>query len=247
MKTFAAAFLVTILFTSPVHADDRVPRAQASFASAVEAYKKGDYEGAVRLNRDVLAAGIESAAIHFNLGNSYLRARQIGRSVASYLRAERLAPRDGDIKANLGYVRGLVNGPAAVDKRPLWASPFEQVAVDELRWSALIIFMLTATAVLIGLYAGLKRRKVAWWALIGGILLVYVVIGLFTRAVEETGRGVALERADVRFEPSPQATTYFKLLEGTELRVLREKDGWLKVERLDHKAGWVPVSAVEKI
>jgi tetratricopeptide (TPR) repeat protein len=247
MRVTSILVIFISLLVCSAHAEDRAQRARASFASAVEAYKKGDYESAIRLNSGVLAVGKESAAVHFNLGNSYLRARQIGHALASYLRAERLAPRDGDIKANLGYVRGLVNGPSPAEKRPFWALPFGQFSVDELRWSALIIFMLTATAVLVGLYAGLKRRKVAWWALLGGMLCAYVVVGLFTRAVEEAGRGVSLERTDVRFEPSPQATTYFKLLEGTEIRVLREKEGWLKIERLDHKAGWVPVSAVEKI
>ena len=199
------------------------------------------------MNKEILALGVESAAVHYNLGNGYLRARHLGQAIAAYQRALRLAPRDGDIKANLTYARGLANGQAVSEKKAFWALPFEILSVEELRWSALLIFMLTATVALAGLFAGLKRRKVVWWTVLGGMIVAYNVAGAAMRALEETGRGVAVERVDVTFEPSSQATTYFKLFEGAEVKILREKDGWLKIERFDHKVGWVPVAAVEKV
>ena len=67
------------------------------------------------------------------------------------------------------------------------------------------------------------------------------------QVVNRSGGGVCIEKAEARFEPSPQATTHFKISEGAEVKVLREKDGWYKVERSDGKIGWVAVAVVERI
>jgi tetratricopeptide (TPR) repeat protein len=238
---------VLLSATTAVFADDSVLRAKNLFLQAAEYYKKGDYEMAVRLNSQALATGFESAAIHYNLGNSYLRSRQLGRAIASYLKAQRLSPGDVDVLANLNYARGMVSAPALAETRPFWSVPFERFTPHELRWVALVVFMFTATVSLVGLYAGWKRRKVLAWAVAGGVVFIYCLIGVFDRAAEDAGLGVCVEGVAVTFEPSTQATTYFQLPEGAEVRILREKDGWSKVERADGRIGWAPSNVVEKI
>jgi hypothetical protein len=249
MKLFLTGVLLSLsfLFNGAVCAQGPADRVKETFAQAVEAYKKGDYETAVRLNSSILAAGVESAALHYNLGNSYLRSRQIGRAIASYLRAQRLSPGDVDVLANLNYARSMVSAPPSAGKKQLWAVPFERLSVDELRWGALFIFMFSATVVLVGLYAGWKRRKVWAWGIAGGLLSVYMTVGVFSRLAVESVRGVCVVTAEVKFEPAPQATTYYKLPEGSEVRILREKEGWLKIERSDHKAGWVTAGSISRV
>ena len=222
-------------------------RTNILFLQAVEAYKKADYAESIRLNSEALATGFESAALHYNLGNSYLRSRQLGHAIASYLRAERLAPGDIDIIANLNYTRGQVSAPGSAGKQPFWAAPLQRFSPNELRWSALIVFMCTATIVLAGLFAGWKKSRIWWWAVAGGLAFIYCCLGGFSRLAEDSDLGVCLSQVDVKFEPSDQATTYFRLPEGAEIRVLREKDSWFKIERADRKSGWVTSKAVERI
>ncbi len=249
MKFLLAGVLVflAVLGSVPARAQGAADRVKETFGQAVEAYKKGDFETAVRLNSSILEAGVESAALHYNLGNSYLRSRQIGRAIASYLRAHRLSPGDMDVLANLNYARSMVSAPPSAGKKQLWSVPFERLSVDELRWGALYIFMFSATVVLVGLYAGWKRRKVWAWGIAGGLLSVYLTIGVFSRLAVESVMGVCVAAAEVKFEPAPQATTYYKLPEGSEIRILREKEGWLKIERSDHKAGWITTGSISRI
>ena len=75
----------------------------------------------------------------------------------------------------------------------------------------------------------------------------YLCAGAVHRLSEYSSLGVCVERVEVKFEPSAQATTYFKLPEGAEVRVLRRQDGWAKIARPDGKIGWAPANAVEKI
>ncbi|NTV29894.1 MAG: tetratricopeptide repeat protein [Candidatus Omnitrophica bacterium] len=249
MKRWWPLTVLVFLFLAPLVSRAEVSSAgvQELFLKAVEAYKTGDYETAVRLNTQALSSGVESPALHYNLGNSYLRSRQLGRAIASYLRAKRLAPGDVDVLANLSYARSMVSVPQPPETVPVWAVPLQMISAGALRWAALFIFMLTATLVLAALYAGLKRRKIIPWAIQGGVLCIYCILGAGYRLADEAALGVCLERTEVRFEPAPQATVYYKLPEGAEIRVLREKDGWIKIERADHKSGWVQAQSVARI
>ena len=57
------------------------------FAQAVQKYQSGDYAAAIDLNERILKeAGVESASVYFNLGNSYFRNGELGRAIANYLR-----------------------------------------------------------------------------------------------------------------------------------------------------------------
>ncbi|HEU0039111.1 MAG TPA: tetratricopeptide repeat protein, partial [Verrucomicrobiae bacterium] len=60
---------------------------QSKFAEAASAYEKLVQNGAV------------SPALCFNLGNAFFKASQVGRAIAAYRQAERLTPRDPDVRA----------------------------------------------------------------------------------------------------------------------------------------------------
>jgi tetratricopeptide (TPR) repeat protein len=232
----------------PAFAAEKTSSADALFTEAVQAYKDGRYDEAVRLNEQVLSSGVKSQAVYFNLGNSYLRSRQAGKAVLNYLRAEALAPRDPDIRANLFFARDRVEGGQDVS-RSMRSKGLPGTAVfstGELNWITLGFFMLAGVFVLVGYYKGFKRGFVAATA---AVFLVcgYLFMAGLIKVVDGSNAAVAVKSSEARFEPVDQATVYFKLPEGAEFRVLKVKDGWAKIERADGKTGWVPEDAVEKI
>ena len=58
---------------------------------------------------------------------------------------------------------------------------------------------------------------------------------------------VAITNVEAKFEPKNDSTTHFQLFEGHAVKILEEEDGWLKIQRMDQKMGWVPKNVVEKI
>ena len=58
-------------------------------------------------------SGSYSAALLFNLGNSYARDGNAGLAVLNYERARLLAPDDPDLRANLRYVRSSAGLPSS--------------------------------------------------------------------------------------------------------------------------------------
>ncbi|MBI5851322.1 MAG: BatD family protein, partial [Planctomycetes bacterium] len=80
-----------------------VPRAQdvAGFATAQAAFDAGDFDGAARGFRDLLAADYENGWVLYDLGNAELRAGRVGASIAAYRRASLFLCGDPNLDLNL--------------------------------------------------------------------------------------------------------------------------------------------------
>jgi tetratricopeptide (TPR) repeat protein len=237
-----------VLFTAAsfCRADD-ASRAQAFFADGVKAYHAARYADAVDLNEKVLSAGYDSPAVYYNLANAYLRSGYLGRSLVNYLRMERLAPRDSDLRANLAFARSQVENYVPWPRSSIFAPADRFWSRQELQWIAFGAFVLAGTFFLAALYAGIRRKRIMLGVGLLGVAAIYLAGAVVFQAFDKAGQAVCVGRVEARFEPSVQATVYFKVPEGTELRVLREKDAWYKIERSDGKTGWVPVKSLERI
>ncbi|MEA3297510.1 MAG: tetratricopeptide repeat protein, partial [candidate division Zixibacteria bacterium] len=60
------------------------------FTSANSFYKEKDYESAVGMYNRILAQGVESAALYYNLGNACFKSGDLGHAILYYSRAKRL-------------------------------------------------------------------------------------------------------------------------------------------------------------
>src|SRR5881396_2723410 len=92
-----------------------VPRAEdvpTAFDQANQLYEEGKFAEAATAYEKMLRPGQASPALYFNLGNAFFKAGQLGRAVLKYRLAERLAPRDPDIRANLKFARNSVGAGA---------------------------------------------------------------------------------------------------------------------------------------
>ena len=81
-----------------------IPFWGASKIDADSAYVRGDYAQAIALYEELLEEG-ESSEVYYNLGNSYFKADNIGKSILNYERALLLNPGNSDIRANLDIAR----------------------------------------------------------------------------------------------------------------------------------------------
>ncbi|MBP2681726.1 MAG: hypothetical protein H6Q78_1589, partial [Candidatus Krumholzibacteriota bacterium] len=75
------------------------------FAEGNALYEAGDYESAIDRYTSVVKAGVADKDLYYNLANAYYKIDDLGRAVLFYERAHRVAPRDRDVRENLGLVR----------------------------------------------------------------------------------------------------------------------------------------------
>src|SRR5690606_15485144 len=94
---------IIILWTIPVSAQN-----ESLFEKANSAYNGGAYETAISNYEQILENGETSAALYYNLANSYYKLNNLAPSIYYYEKALQLNPNDSDIKNNLEIAQNLV-------------------------------------------------------------------------------------------------------------------------------------------
>jgi tetratricopeptide (TPR) repeat protein len=213
----------------------------AGFEAANKLYEEGKYAEAAASYERLLQGGKVSAALYFNLGNAAFKSSQIGRAIAAYRHAERLAPRDPDVRANLRFARNQVQGPTLPVGR--WQRWLNRFTLNE--WTVMAAVGLWLLFLLLGLLqwrpalkANLRRAVLAVAA--GAVLLAACLAAALCQARSVRIVIVVKPEAVVRagwFDESKEA---FTVHDGAELKVLDQNDKWLQVSADPLRLGWIP-------
>ncbi len=244
MRSLARLFCLLTLAAalSPLRADD----VTTAFDRANKLGEEGKYAEAAAAYEKMLAVGRASPALYFNLGNALFKSGHIGQAILNYRLAERMAPRDPDIRANLRFARGSVAGSVAA---PLSLSQRWTGRLTLNEWSVLsgVAFWLWLGMLVAGQFW--PERRATWRRplLASFTALVLFGSGLLVGAGNRflTATAIVVEREAVLhhgpLEESPKLQT---LHDGQELQVLDRKDNWLQVGGAARGVGWLRRDAV---
>lgn len=220
--------------------------ASAEFTAANKLYAEGKFAEAAAAYEKILQTGRQSPALWFNDANAEFKAGHLGKAIAAYRRAELLAPRDADIRANLDFVRKQVHGPLIRESR--WREWLGALTLNE--WTSLtaVAFWLTMLALAArqiqpALAPRLRRATVLLAALtvFSGVALGVQAEGHFSR---ETAVVVTAE-ATARSGPFEEAQTVFTARDGAELPVLDRHADWVQVVDGAGQIGWLNLQQLE--
>lgn len=249
-----AFLLVGVLLLSvvgPARGQQHDPTGSISEAEA--AYERGDFEAAAAGFRQAVDAGLDHALLHYNLGNAYFKQGELGLAVASYIRAHRLAPRDGRIATNLERARAqirdreLAGGEVPPVLRPVpWL--YGRLSLDEWWMLALAAYVLVVTVRIARHWTSLDRGLLRRGALVlTGLALLATVMGTvrYRSEVVRTGAVAVVDEIEVRSGPGRDYSLAFRIHEGLQLRVAERRDHWVRIELGGDLTGWVPASSIE--
>lgn len=222
------------------------PDLSAEFTQANKLYEQGKFREAAGAYARALPAGRRSATIEFNLGNSFLKAGQLGRAVAAYRQARKLSPRDPDILANLQFARGQ-SGAEPDRRRPRW---IDWLSLDE--WTLLasagwgIFFLVLAGRQL------RSDRKPARNIVLGVLALASAVAAAGTAYRIEADfyarpAVVVVPEASVRRGPFEESQSAFTLRDGAEINIQDRRENWLEVSDPQGRLGWLQQSQIQEI
>jgi len=234
-----------------LRADVAAPSPNTIFFHANALYGEERYAEAAAEYERLLAAGVESGPLYFNLGNAYFKTGDIGRAALAYERARRLIPADPDLQANLRFARD----GAEPDAPPLVARLLFPLATRLA--SDPLLRLASGLGILLALVAT-SRRLVPALDLPGRRATAAVAVILLVVATSAAYRVLAIELppsavvvapqgATVRFEPSASGTAHFTTTTGAKLRVLSSRDQWAQVERADGTRGWIAADAIARL
>jgi tetratricopeptide (TPR) repeat protein len=219
---------------------------RAAFEEANRLYEQGQFSSAATAYERLIAEGRASSALYFNLGNAWFKAGELGRAVASYRLAERLAPRDPDIQANLRMVRETVTGTAPA-RMAAWRRALYRLTLDEWTWLFLLSVWTGFGLMIASEFSESRRGGLRRLGLTAIVLAVVFGGALGSAWWERRGQGEAIvfaKEAVVRRGPLEVSPQLQVAPDGTELVVLDRKDGWLNVTGLARGMGWVQATNV---
>ncbi len=228
--------------------------AYGMFYKANELFRDKKYEQALEQYEQVLALGVESGNLYYNIGNTYFKLGLLGEALSSYERAKRLIPNDSDLKANINFVESLRKNPVLAS-RPGWIIVLLQYfagyfSIDRLSLILVCIYWLlliiSSIAVLLPHYRALLKNYIISGVII--LLLVSCVWAVKFYDIHAKAYAFVIDEViDAKFAPAEEATTHFKVYEGTKVEIIREEGKWARIKTPDGKIGWASRLALDKI
>jgi hypothetical protein len=216
---------------------------QVAYEAATDAARNGDNSAAIELFVDSVDAGGRDPAVYHGLGNALYREGHAGLAVAAWRRAADLAPRDGDIAANLDRARREGQDRLAVAEGP----------VDALFWQRWLAPRDSALAggflAFIGL-AGLLLRRIrrrrnpdaaSWgWETPTALgVSALLVASTFAATQVSPGAVVVVPEVSARSALGPDGVELFVLHEGAEVIQEEVAGDHTLIALPDERKGWV--------
>lgn len=238
----ALLFLFALAFAGKILAAD----ANADFAAANKLYAEGKFTEAANDYQKILQTSGQSPSLLFNCANAEFKAGQLGKAIAAYRRAELLAPRDSENRANLAFVRNRVQGSTVRESR--WQDWLGQLTVNEWTLLAALGFWLTLLLFAAKQIRPALAQKLRALTRLAVLLTILFAAALGVQATEHFSKSTAVvveDQAAARSGPFEDAQTAFTARDGAELSVLNRHDDWVQVADGTGKIGWLNKKQVE--
>jgi len=219
-------------------------------------YAAGDYQVASETYEQILASGLESHVLYYNLGNSYYKLNQISLAILNYERALLINPGDDDTKYNLSLANQLI----ADRIEPLpefflvkwWNALGNNLSGNA--WALSAIFLFTTSLIFIFLFVIIRRQ--VFRRISVPVIAVAMILSIFSLsfAVKKANRLTKHETAivfspsvTIKSSPDTSGTDLFVLHEGIKVQILEEVSDWYEIQLADGNKGWIPTESVELI
>ena len=248
--------LLTLLLFFSFAGSSLSQEAPELFKQANQLYQQNKYEQAVAFYDSILATGLESGELYFNLGNAYYKMGKLGLARLNYERSAKFLKNDPALSENMELLKlQLVDKIQTPPKFILYAWNellLEMFSTKMLSWIVVgLLWMVLLSAALWQFYLK-RRREERFRKLFISSLIIFLIVSLLLAQkiyrAETEKFGVVLEPSVTLYaEPSSTGTEIFILHEGTKMRIIRIKDNWMEIRLKDGKTGWIEKSHLQVI
>ena len=225
----ASIFLALTFWFTPAFPDSGTTDV---FTQALQNFKQGELAKSRDSFLQLLTSHPEDPVLLYNLGLTELNDQHPGRALAYWRKALYLDPGFSPAVAGLSRLAQLKK------------FDFTPTLTEQIHWRLSLTFFLVAlwiTCLFSGLWL-IHKSTPLWPAIVSGffafIFLFFASQRFLRDHYHQTGTILATS-ALVYASPSEEAPALFDFKEGDEVRVHRNKEGWLQVQRGATAAGWV--------
>jgi len=244
---------ITLLFLTLSIGVQAAAQDNSLFDKATEAYNKGRYDEAISYYEQILESGRHSAAVYFNLGNSYYKKNEIAPSIYYYEKALLLEPGDPETRNNLRFAQNMtldaITPLPQTDLQRLYRRLIFALSLDGWAYAGIFFVLLFVGAYLFFLGSDTPNRKrIGLITSLTSLMLAVVCTTLSYlqyRAYRKDQPAIVFAReVPVRSEPNERSTSAFLLHEGTKVQVLDSLNEWRKIQLADGQNGWIAAESI---
>lgn len=225
--------------------------ANSVFSSANKDFSEGNYDQAALKYESLVEKGLLSSDLFYNLGTTYFRLDEPGKSMLALRRAQFLEPSLPEAKQNIKVLRNQLGFLEFAESRTdqflrLLPRNFGVLTAATFVWTALIAFTAGFTI------AGLTRFRPALVTLAVLFFLLAIVTWRMeeyrsTHLATETFSIVITGGAKALTSPTPGAQPVIDLPPGSEVRIVQSTGPWCYIDIPGSLRGWVRGEEVEPI
>lgn len=256
MRPYILSFFLIIISVATAFADSVAEMADS-------AYNRGDFKDAETLYLQAAQIDGVSPQLYYNLGNTYYRLSQLGKSVIYYERALRLDPSMEDARTNLDFVNTKILDKPEDDSTflgNLHRSILSIMSPNAWAWTAFGFFVVVLLCVALYVFSGviIVRKSGFFGGFIALMFFIYAIVlaSQSANAISRDARAVVVvPTSNLSTTPGASAGTNAKIIpvhEGTVVEIvdsilLPGEDTWYDVKINNATRAWVKASDVEKI
>lgn len=225
------------------------------FNQANQSYQQGDYIASIETYESILSSGMESGELYYNLANAYYKLNRVGNARLNYERALIWLENDEAVLQNLNLLKlrliDQIEEPPRLFISEWWSGLLNIFSLAELELLVSILFWMMLIAAAVFLYFR-KRGRIKFKALFTAVLIIWLfLLSVWISKIylfESQKHGVILSSSvTIYAEPSDNTTELFVIHEGTKVQVNRSSNGWLEIQLIDGKTGWLKNTVLEII
>ncbi|MFC1554262.1 hypothetical protein ACFL7D_06490 [candidate division KSB1 bacterium] len=241
-----------VLFSSAVYGQHY----NTLFQEGNSFYQNDDYNEALQMYLGVMNEGFESGELYYNIGNTYYKLGNMGKTILFYERARRFIPDDEDLINNIT----LVNISLADRIEPLpevfyikyWNSFRNIFSITVWKLFFFVSWFFVSAAVTALFFTDNEKyvRRMKTSLISFGIVLIIITCVFVSKAsLDKTGLdGIVMEKeVSVYSSPNETGTEVFLIHEGAKIRVKRRMDDWVEIRLEDGNVGWLKADSFEII
>lgn len=242
--TIGVLLMLLVLGTGASAADQ--PDYTRTFVEASKAYDDNRLPEAIQGWESLLQSGQVLPPVLFNLGNAYYRNGNLGEAIRAYRHAQTLAPRDPDIRANLGFAAQTA-GISLPERNPLVARLLE---FSRAEWGGFATACYGLLFIALAIWITVPRLRFVVRPLSGALVLLLLIAlaGLWAyHDLRATPECVVMSgEQKVLSSPLESATPILAIPEGAIVRQVDRHGHWAEIQ-YESTRGWLPAGAVEPV
>jgi len=255
-KIISLTFFTILLLINPLFAQSEDINGTQIFNEGNAFYAQKNYQEASIKYFTLLANGLESSEVYFNLGNCFFQQQIWGKAILNYERALILAPNDENILNNLQMANEKTIDE--IEKIPTfflsrWWKNIHQLTHSGI-WSILGILLLWGGIGGLVMWILGKERTQRKQGFFGGTVAIALSLIVFALAYSsyqtQTNNGSAIimsKETSLKTLPDEISSEILSLHEGTKVKITEKITSWYKVRLENGEVGWISESALEEI